>query len=79
MDDHSDSELQCAGNMNAKRLSVDILPFIFLYCLGEVGVSGLFLYNGPMTLRGLNMCKHSLWFILLEYLTKKTLKNPNKP
>lgn len=54
MDDNSEAELQCAGNMNAKRPSVNIFPFISLYCFGEVGISGLLLYNDPMTLRGLN-------------------------
>lgn len=79
MDAHSDSELQCAGNMNAKRPSVNIFSFVSLYCLGEVGLSGRFLCNDPMTLRGLNTCKQSLWFILFEYLTKNPQKTPNKP
>lgn len=60
MDDHSGSELQRADNMNAKGPSVNTFPFISLYCLGEMGVSGLFLCNDPMTLRGLNTCKQSL-------------------
>lgn len=63
MDDHSDSEVQRAGNMNAKASAVNIFPFISLYCPGEAWAwkkknqlvyLGLFsLCDDPLTLKGL--------------------------
>lgn len=40
VDARSDSELQCAGNLNAKTPAVNVFPFLSSYSLGEAWTWG---------------------------------------